>query len=83
MIYWEEKNNVIAFELVLALRIFKESLTMTITYAFYSESTLHGYLNFKELLAQNRRDIRSLSDRNGFRTHSHFVGKLTFSFNVF
>ena len=31
-------------------------------YAFHSESTFHSYLNVKELLAQNRDDIWSLSD---------------------
>ena len=33
-----------------------------VTYAFQSESTLYSCLNVKELNAQNRRDIWSLSD---------------------
>ena len=33
-----------------------------VTYAFQSESTLYSCLNVKELLAQNRRNIWSLSD---------------------
>ena len=39
------------------------------TYAFQSESTLYSYLNVKELLARNQRDIWSLSDCNGTRMH--------------
>ena len=35
-----------------------------VTYAFQSESTLYSCLNVKELLAQNRRKIWSLSDCN-------------------
>ena len=30
-------------------------------------------MNVKELLARSRRDIRSLSDCNGTRTHNHLV----------
>ena len=41
-----------------------------VTYAFQSESTLYSCLNVKELLAQNRREISSLSDYNGARTHN-------------
>ena len=48
-----------------------------ITYAFQSESTLYSCLNIKELLARNRRDIWSLSDTNGIRTHNHLVRKRT------
>ena len=36
------------------------------TYAFQSESTLYSCLNVKELLAQRRRDIWSLSDCFGW-----------------
>ena len=35
------------------------------------------YLNFKELLARNRRHIWSLSDSNDIRTHNHLVCKRT------
>ena len=31
-----------------------------VTYSFKSESTLYSFLNIKELLARNLRDIRSL-----------------------
>ena len=48
-----------------------------VTYAFQSESTLYICLNVKELLARNRRDIWSLSDCNGTRTHNHLVRKRT------
>ena len=41
-----------------------------VTYAFWSESTSYSCLNLKELLARNRRDIWSLSDCNGIRTHN-------------
>ena len=48
-----------------------------VKYTFQSESTLHSCLNVKELLAQNRRKIWSLSDCNGIRTHNHLVHKRT------
>ena len=48
-----------------------------VTYAFQSESTLYSCLNVKELLARNRREIGSLSDCNGTRTHNHLVRKRT------
>ena len=47
------------------------------TNAFQSESTLFSYLNVKELFTRNRRDIWSLSDSNGIRTHNHLVRKRT------
>ena len=48
-----------------------------VTYAFQSESTLYICLKVKEVLAQNRCDIWSLSDCNGTRTHNHLVRKWT------
>ena len=39
--------------------------------------TLYICLNVKEHLAQNRRDIWSLSDCNGIETHNHLVHKET------
>ena len=48
-----------------------------VTYAFQSESTLYSCLNVKELLARNRREIWSLSDCNGIRTHNHLICKRT------
>ena len=48
-----------------------------ITYAFQSESTLYSCLNVKELLAQNRCDIWSLSDSNEIQTYYHLVCKQT------
>ena len=44
-----------------------------VTYVFESESTLYTCLNVKEVLAWNRRNIWSLSDKNGIRTHNHLV----------
>ena len=41
----------------------------------FSESTLYSRLNVKDLLAQNRREIWSLSDCNRTRTHNHLVHK--------
>ena len=38
---------------------------------------LYSRLNVKELLALNKRDIWSLSDSNGIRTHNHLVRKGT------
>ena len=48
-----------------------------VTYTFRSESTRCVCLNVKELLAQSRCDIWSLSDRNGIITHNHLVRKQT------
>ena len=48
-----------------------------VTYAFQSESTLYSCLSVKELLARNRREIWSLSDCNGTRTHNHLIRKRT------
>ena len=39
-------------------------------------STLYSFLNVKELPAESRHDIWSLSDSNGFQTHNHVVCKL-------
>ena len=44
---------------------------------FEGESTLYSCLNVKELLAYNRSNIWSLSDRNGIRTQNHLAGKRT------
>ena len=52
-------------------------LYILITYAFQSESTLYSCLNVKELLAQSRCKIWSLSDCNWTRTHNHLVCKRT------
>ena len=48
-----------------------------VTYVFQSESILYSCLNVKYLLAQNRREIWSLSDCNGTRTYKHLVSKQT------
>ena len=48
-----------------------------VTYTFQSESTLYSCLNVKELLGRSRREIWSLSDCNGTRTHNHLVLKRT------
>ena len=48
-----------------------------VMYVFQRESTLYICLNVKELLAPNRRNISSLSDRNGTRTQNHLVHKRT------
>ena len=50
-----------------------------VTYTFQSESRIYSYLNVKELLARNRRDIWSLSDNNEIRTHNHLVRQRTVS----
>ena len=49
----------------------------SVLYALHSESTLYSCLNVKELLAPTRRDIWSLSYRNGTRTDNHLVRKQT------
>ena len=48
-----------------------------VTYAFESEATLHSCLIVKELFARSRREICSLSDCNGSRTHNHLVHNRT------
>ena len=48
-----------------------------VTYAFQSDSTFYSCLSFKELLAQSRREIWSLSECNWTRTQNHFVCKQT------
>ena len=42
-------------------------------YAFQSESTLYIGVNLKRLLTQNKRQIWSLNDCNGIRTHNHWL----------
>ena len=48
-----------------------------VTYAFQSESTLYSSLNIKEPLTRNRREIWTLCDWNGARTHNRLVRKRT------
>ena len=48
-----------------------------VTYAFQSESTFYSCLNVKELLAQSRRKIWSLSDCNWTRTHNYLNSEHT------
>ena len=48
-----------------------------VMYTFESESILYSCLNVKELLAQSRREIWSLSDCNGTWIHNHLVRKRT------
>ena len=50
-----------------------------ITWEFQSESTLYSCLDFKEILAQNRCHIWSLSDSNKIRTHNDLVRKQIFN----
>ena len=60
--------------------IFVTVCSYRVTYAFQSESTFYSCLNVKELLAQNRRKIWSLSDCNWIRTNSHLVRKRTLNY---
>ena len=48
-----------------------------VTYPCQIESILYSCLNVKELLAQSRRQIWSLSDCNWTKTHNHLVRKRT------
>ena len=48
-----------------------------VAYAIQSKSTLYSYLNVKELLAQNKREICNLSDSNWTQVHNHLVRKRT------
>ena len=51
--------------------------TYHVTYAFQNESALYGCGKIKQLLAQNKRLIWSLSDCNATRIHNHLVRKRT------
>ena len=59
--------------------IFMNVCSCHVTYTFQSESTLYTCLNVKELLAQSRREIWSLSDCNWTRTQNHLIRKQTFN----
>ena len=48
-----------------------------VTHTFQNEFTLYNCLNFKKLLARNRRDIWSSSDSNRIQTHNHLIHKRT------
>ena len=48
-----------------------------VTYAFQSEPTFYSCLNVKELLAQNRCEMWSVSGCSWTRTHNHLVRKWT------
>ena len=50
-----------------------------IMYVFQSESKLYFYLNIKELLARNRRNIFSFCDCKKTRTQNHLFRKKTLS----
>ena len=51
-----------------------------VTCTFQSESKFYSYLDVEELLAQNKRNIWSLSDCNRTRTHNHLVCKQTLNY---
>ena len=52
-----------------------------VAFAFPSESTLCSCLNFEELHARNRRDIRNLSNYSGNRLQNHLVHKQTLNYS--
>ena len=54
-----------------------DSMLLSCTYTFQSESTLCSCLNVKKLFVENRRKIWSLSNCNWTRTHNHLVRKQT------
>ena len=56
-------------------RVYLAICSHHVTYAFQSESTLYSCLNVKELLAQKKHKIWSLSDFNWPQTCSHLVCK--------
>ena len=57
--------------------IFVTVCSCHVMYGFQSESTLYSCLNVKELLAQSRHKIWSLSDCSWTRTKNHLVCKRT------
>ena len=73
------RRDVIKFEInfIFLIRLFwcmiKKS-RQKLNYLENTEWNLHySFLNVKELLAQNRHNISSLSDSNAIRTHNHLV----------
>ena len=67
------------FSCVYLLRLYNREPLFNVTYTFQSEFTHYSSQNVKELLARNRPDIWSLSDRNGIRTHNHLICKRALS----
>ena len=65
--------------LILAGAIVIAVCSYHVTYAFENESTHCSCLNVNELLAQSRRNIRSLSDCSRTRTHNNLICKRTLS----
>ena len=63
--------------LLMKIRVFMTVYYYHVTYVFQSESTLYSCLNVKELRAQTRREIWSLSCCNWPQTHNNFIHKLT------
>ena len=63
--------------LVLICTVHLTACSFHVTYVFQSESTLSSGLNVKDVVARNMREILSLSDCNGIRTHVHLVCKRT------
>ena len=53
------------------------SMFYHVTYAFQSESTLNKCLNVMKLLGRKRRNVWSLSNCDGTRTHKRLVRKRT------
>ena len=51
-----------------------------VTDAFQSESTTYSCLNVKEILAQNKRNIKSLSSSIGTWTYNHLIRKWTLNY---
>ena len=54
-------------------------LIMSRTCFRVNQSTLYSCLNVKEVLAQSRHEIWSLSDCKWTRTHNHLISKGTFN----
>ena len=67
------KNSVLNKKLYFSLSV----CYYQVTYAFQSASTLYSFLNVKELLVRNRRDIWSLRNSSRIQTHNHLVCKRT------
>ena len=80
-IFWKSNFASSAFLQNLQFKHDKDNLKSVcsyhVMYAFQSESTLYSCLNFKELLAQNRRNIWRLDDCNETPTQNHLLGKQT------
>ena len=74
---WSKWPNNWAVFWVLICTVHLTECSCHVMYASHGEYKLYIWMNVKELLARNRREIWRWSDRNGTRTQNHLVLKWT------